>query len=275
MIGLLPLLALGAALALHPQQGVPTVGDTVWAVRTVHVPAGAVLRPAPWPDDADQPVQSLGPPQLERRGDSVAIRYPLVVWTPGEHPIEIPGGVLLGPGAAVDSLPTESTTLFIESVIPDSVNIDSAQLQPAALTVVTDERSWGTLLEFILVGLLLLYVALRFGRHRTLPAVAAAVRVPPAPDVVRWAGDGELRAAQAGARARLRRAVARAVPAAGESLDIGACLATLRTARPEWPLLELEGLLRALDAERFAPEQGDPDLVEQADALRLKLERAG
>lgn len=262
-------------LALQLQQGVPTVGDTVWAVRTVHVPAGAVLRPAPWPEDADQPVQSLGAPQLERHGDSVAIRYPLVVWTAGEHPIEIPGAALLGPGAAVDSLPPEATTLFIESVIPDSVNVDSAQAQPAALTVATDERSWWTLLEFALLGGLLLYAALRFRRHRARPEVARVAPSPPAPDVIRWAGDGELRAAQAGARARLRRAVARAVPAAGESLDIERCLSALRTARPEWPLLELEGLLLSLDAERFAPEQGDPDLVEQADALRLKLERAG
>lgn len=275
MMALLPSLALGVGLALQLPQGVPTVGDTVWAVRVVKVRAGAVLRPAPWPDDVDQPVQSLGAPKLERRGDSVAIRYPLVVWTAGEHPIEIPGPVLLGPGAAVDSLPAEATTLFIESVIPDSVNVDSARVQPAALTVATGERSWWTLLEFALVGALLAYLALRLRRHRTLPAVPVSAPTPPAPDVVRWAGNGELRAAQAGARARLRRSVAGAVPAAEESLDIAGCLAALRAARPEWPLLELEGLLFALDAERFAPDQGDPDLVERADALRVRLERAG
>jgi hypothetical protein len=98
---------------------------------------------------------------------------------------------------------------------------------------------------------------------------------PPEPDVVRWANDGELRAAQAGARDRLRRAIARAVPAAAERLDVDQCMAQLRVARPAWPVLELEGLLTALDAERFAPERGDPDLVQQADALRGRLERAG
>ena len=53
------------------------------------------------------------------------------------------------------------------------------------------------------------------------------------------------------------------------------CLAILRAAKRDWPLLEIEGLLLALEAERFAPTAGDPDLVERADALGARLERAG
>lgn len=256
----------------HPA---PTVGDTVWAARTVFVPPGAVVRPTAWPDDADGPVQPLGPPVLDRRGDSLTIRYPLVVWTPGEHPVEIPGPVLLGPGAAMDSLPGESTTLFIESVLPDSVDPDSAPPRPAALTVGDAETSWGVLLEFTLLGLGLAVGALRLFRRRPRDPGGLPSPTTVAPDVVRWAGEGEIRAAQAAVRARLRLAMARAVPAAGAELDLDAALRLLRPARPEWPLLELEGLLTALDAERFAPALGDPDLVEQADRLRAQLERLG
>lgn len=260
---------------LQLQAPAPTVGDTVWAARTVFVPAGAVVRPTPWPDETDSPVQPLGAPVLERHGDSLTIRYPLVVWTPGEHPVEIPGPVLLGPGAAMDSLPAEATTLFIENVLPDSVDPDSAAPQPAAQAVATSERSWPTLFEFVVLGVALAAATFRFARRRSRAAAIAAPPPPPAPDVVRWAGAGELRAAQAAARGRLRQTIARLVPEAAERHDLERCLAILRTARPEWPLLEIEGLLTALDAERFAPALGDPDLVERADALRAGLERTG
>lgn len=262
-------------LFLQAQRPAPTVGDTVWAARTVHVPAGAVVRPTPWPDAVDSPVQSLGAPSLERHGDSLTLRYPLVVWTPGEHPVEVPGPVLLGPGAAMDSLPDEATTLFIESVLPDSVDPDSAPPQPADLAVAAEETSWGVVLEFAALGAALAYGALRFWRRRRRAPVVTVATSLPVPDVVRWAGGGELRAALAAARARLRQAIARGVPEAAERLDLERCLVVLRSARPEWPLLELEGLLLALDAERFAPGQADPDLVERADALRGRLERAG
>lgn len=253
----------------------PTVGDTVWAARTIYVRPGAVVRATPWPEETESPVQSLGAPVLERRGDSLTLRYPLVVWTPGAHPIEIPGPVLLGPGTAMDSLPAESATLFLESVIPDSVNVDSAPPEPAALAVTAPETSWWVLFEFVLLGAALAFAALRLARRRTRIVEPRPDSPVAAPDIVRWAGEGEVRAAQAAAGARLRQVVARAVPAASEALDLGACLAVLRPARPEWPLLELEGLLTALDAERFAASAGDPDLVERADRLRAELERMG
>lgn len=262
-------------VALQAQAAGPTVGDTVWVARTVFVPAGAIVRATPWPDEAGAAVQPLGAPVLERHGDSLLIRYPLVAWTAGEHPVEIPGPVLLGPGAAIDSLASEATTLFIESVIPDSVNVDSAPPQPAALTVGNAETAWLLPLEFGVLGTALAVAALRFGRRKRRPIATPSPSQTPDPDVMRWANDGELRAAQAGARDRLRRMIARAVPAAAERLDVDRCLAQLRVARPDWPVLELEGLLTALDAERFAPEQGDPDLVQQADALRGRLERTG
>jgi hypothetical protein len=257
------------------QAPAPTVGDTVWAVRAVVVRAGAVVRPMPWPDDADRQVQSLGAPQLARRGDTVEIRYPLVAWAPGEHPIEIPGVILLGPGAAIDSLPVEPSALFIESVIPDSVDTDSVASQPPASTVGRTERSLLPVLQFSLLGVALGASALLVGRRRPRGEDHPPTPRPSMPDLRRWAGAGELRAAEGGALARLRQTIAKAVPAAGPGLDTAACLARLREVRSDWPLLELEGLLLALEAERFSPGEGDPDLVERAESLRARLERAG
>jgi hypothetical protein len=257
------------------QAPAPTVGDTIWAARSVVVRAGAVVRPMPWPEDAERQVQSLGAPSLARRGDTVEIRYPLVAWAPGEHPIEIPGVVLLGPGAAIDSLPVEPSALFVESVIPDSVDTDSARAQPAAAAVVRTERSFLPVLQFSLLGAALGAMALLVGRRSRREETPVPSARPVMPDLRRWADAGELRAAEGAVLARLRETIAKAVPAAGPGLDTGSCLARLREVRTDWPLLELEGLLLTLEAERFSPGEGDPDLVERAESLRLRLERAG
>jgi hypothetical protein len=267
------MIALVALTLLQAQA--PTVGDTVWAARSVVVRAGAVVRPMPWPEDAERQVQSLGAPLLARRGDTVEIRYPLVAWAPGEHPIEIPGVVLLGPGAAIDSLPAEGSSLFIESVIPDSVDTDSAETQPPASTVGRTERSMVPVLQLSILGAALGSLALFVGRRRRGRGEPPPATRPAMPDLRRWADAGELRAAEGAALARLREAIATAVPAAGPGLDTATCLARLREVRSDWPLLELEGLLMSLEAERFSPGEGDPDLVERAESLRHRLERAG
>jgi hypothetical protein len=72
------------------------------------------------------------------------------------------------------------------------------------------------------------------------------------PEVARWAEAGEPRAVVGVAFERLRAAIAGRVPAAGSELDTDTCLAVLAEQRPQWPLAELEDLLRALDEARFA-----------------------
>jgi hypothetical protein len=264
-----------AALLLLQQAPLPTVGDTVWVSRSLRAPAGSVVRAAPWPDDPAADIQSLGPAVVSRRGDSVEIRYPLVGWTPGAHEVDIPGPTILGPGALVDSLPSRPATLFIGSVLPDSILPDSLSPQPADAAVGGAETSWLPFVEFSLLGLALAAAALLFRRRQAGAEVTPTATAPPVPDVLRWAGTGELRAAQGAALARLRAVIVAQVPAAHPGLAIDDCLALLRGARRDWPLLEIEGLLHALEAERFAPDAGDPDLVERADALGSRLERAG
>lgn len=266
------LLVQGTAPTVGPG---PTVGDTVWVTRTVHVPAGAVVRPTPWPDTPDADVQPLGLPLMVRHADSVEIRYALVAWTSGEHRLAIPGPAILGPGAATDSLADLPVTLYIQSVLPDSVDPDSVKLQPPANAVGGTETSWVPLFDWTLLGLTCAAGALWFGRRRRRAITPDPLPAPPAPDALRWARAGELRVAQATALARLRATVSHAVPAAAPSLDTDSLLRVLRPVRPEWPLLELEGLLLALEAERFAPGEGDPDLVDRAEVLRQTLERLG
>lgn len=255
------------------QQAAPTVGDTVWVARSLRAPVGSIVRAAPWPDDATADVQSLGPATVSRRGDSVEIRYPLVVWTPGEHPVEIPGPTILGPGASIDSLGPQPVTLYVASVLPDSIDPDSTPPRPPDGMVGRAEVAWLPLLQFAALALALGAAVIHFGRRKPRDAVPEVPTPIITPDVMRWAEEGEVRVALAAAQAQLRAVIAEAVPAAHTGLSAEHCLEVLRLARPDWPLLEIEGLLLGLDAERFAAGQGDPDLVDRADALRSRLVR--
>jgi hypothetical protein len=262
-------------VALLQQPAAPTVGDTVWVARSLRAPAGSVVRAAPWPDDATADVQSLGAATVGRRGDSVEIRYPLVIWTPGEHEVDIPGPTILGPGAAIDSLGSIPVTLFIASVLPDTIDPDSTPPRPADGPVGRAEVAWLPLLEFLTLAIALGAGVILFGRREKRAGVTPAAAAVASPDVLRWAREGEVRVALAASQAQLRAEIARAVPAAHPGLAAGHCVEVLRAARPDWPLLELEGLLLALDAERFGAGQGDPDLVDRADAMRSRLARGG
>ena len=273
---ILPSLLLGTRLALALlQQAAPTVGDTVWVARSLRAPAGSIVRAAPWPDDATADVQPLGPATVSRRGDSVEIRYPLVVWTPGEHPVDIPGPTILGPGAAIDSLGPQPVTLYVASVLPESVDPDSTPPRPPDGPVGRSEVAWIPLLQFAALATALGAAIILFGRRQRREVTATAPPPLASPDVMRWADEGEIRVALAAAQAQLRALIAATVPAAHTGLSAAHCVEVLRLARPDWPLLEIEGLLLSLDAERFAAGQGDPDLVDRADALRVRLVREG
>jgi hypothetical protein len=56
------------------------------------------------------------------------------------------------------------------------------------------------------------------------------------------------------AASTLRAAIARGCPGATAALETERCIAELRSARPDWPLDEVAGVLRALDEARFRPE---------------------
>jgi hypothetical protein len=71
------------------------------------------------------------------------------------------------------------------------------------------------------------------------------------PDV-RWLAAGEPRAVAARASARLRGAIARAVPAAHEALSIDQCLAALQGAQPRAPVAALRETLIGLTEAQFA-----------------------
>lgn len=250
------------AVSLMLQGTAPSVGDTVWLSRTVGVPAGYAVRATDW-EPAD-PIELLGRGQVVMTGDSARITYPVVLWRPGHHTIDLPGPLLLGPGGTVDSLAAARVTVEVRSVLP-RVSPDSLAPQPRAGLLNRRVVSLAPVLGLWLVAAILLLPLHLWWRRRARPARAIPPPVRPealtAP-LARWADAGEYRAVANVATARLRAAVEQRVASAHSGLDTERVLAEIAAARPGWPLQELSELLRALDDVRFG-------LVPSSEALRL------
>ncbi len=230
----------------------PTVGDTIWVTRTVPVPAGYTVRAADW--EPSDPVELLGRALVSLSGDSAEVAYPLVVWRPGQHSVDLPGPLLLGPGGTVDSIGGERVQLNVRSVLPP-VPRDS-ELDPQPRAAIIERRVTSMLpvgLLWLLAVLVLLPVHLWWRRRgkpvRAAPPILRADALEP--PLAHWADAGEYRAVANVAAARLRAALAERVPGAHPGLDTERVLAELAAARPQWPLDELGELLRALDDVRF------------------------
>ena len=263
---------IAAAVWLMLQGGTPTVGDTIWVVHTVAVPAGRTLRAADWrPED---PVELLGPPRVTERGGSTEIAYPVVVWRAGTHEAEIPGPLLLGVGGGVDSLAPQRITLRIASVLPKVPPDSTLAPQPRAEFVPRGARSILPALLALAAAALLL-APLHWWWRRRGPAIppGSSASVKREIPLDRWADAGELRAVAAAVTAGLRAAIALRVPSAHRGLDTDALLAQLAADRPEWPLDEVSVMLRSLDEARFGsePAPGVLDLARDAERLESRL----
>jgi hypothetical protein len=233
------------------QLGLPTVGDTIWVRRTVAPPPGRAIRAAEWtpPDE----IEVLGRPRVTLRGDSVEVAYPVTLWAPGQHAVQVPGPLVVGADGQLDSLPPMTVTLTAASVLPGGPH-DTLKPQAATPTIATHEHGLEPLLAlWALTALLLLPAHLLWRRRGRVLAVAPIGPVaPPELPMIRWAEAGEPRAVVGATVERLRGLIASRAPEARTELDTDACLAVLAESRPGWPLAEVGDLLRALDEARFA-----------------------
>jgi hypothetical protein len=251
------------------------VGDTIWLVRDVGVPAGRVVRAASW-DPAD-PVELLAPGRVIARGETAQVAYPIVVWRPGDYTLSPPGPLLLASNGHVDSLPPQAVTVHVASVLP-SVPADSVlSPQPRAGFV---PRSALTLLPLVFLwgAAALLLAPLHWWWRRRGPHITrdhSQERVRPGPPLERWADAGETRAVAAATNARLRSIIAVEVGGMARQADTETLIAELSNSRPDWPLDELQGVLRDLDLARFG-DTSEADVLalsRRAEAVEARLPR--
>ena len=265
------------ALLLLLQQAAPPpapqVGDTVWVSRTVSLGPGAGARAPAWTPGGD--VELLSPGTTSIHDGVVDLRFPVVVWAPGVHVIDVPGPLILRADGSIDSVAAAPVTVTIRSILPDSVKRDSIEVQPPAPVLPPVETDPRPLLIWLGGGTLLALGILFIRRRPRTADLPLPVDAPaPAPPIARWAAAGEARAACEIGALRLRVAIHRGFEPADPRLDTGALLRLIEGSRPQWPVAEIRRVLGALDQVRFGASGGGGDvgpLLEDADRLAGEL----
>jgi hypothetical protein len=249
----------------------PTVGDTIWLVRALTVPAGWQVRAGKL--EATEDIEPLAEPSVQRVAGAWVVRYALAAWKPGPHRLTLPQIWLLAPDGRADSTAGGVTTLNVASVIPDTLRQPRPQglLGPLRATHRSPLPPFVALL--LAAGLLAAGVALRRRPHRA-PLPTPHVPVEREVSDARWLAAGEPKAVAARAIWRLRAALARSVPEAHPALATGECLVVVERARPSVPLRELRDLLEQLDGVAFASAHGTDIAALAAMARRLARELA-
>jgi hypothetical protein len=263
-------------LLLQAQKAPPTVGDTIWLERTVVVPPGAEVRAAAW--EPEGPISLLGKPEVRRSGGSATIAYPAVAWVAGSQSIDVPGPIIINHDGSTDSLPAESRTIEVASVLPAGQAPDKLPVQPEAGIVAERIRTPAAVVGAVLAGCLLLAPLVWWWRRRgpvvppvpAVPAVLAEVAVP----VGEWSEAGETRAVAAVAAHSLRAVLVARLPGVGPGLVTARLIRIVEEQRPQWPAADIAAVLRGLDAAQFAETASDgvAELASRAGALCRQLE---
>jgi len=271
---LVPVLALlqGPSPGWTAAPSAPTVGDTIWLTRLVPADPGWRVRPGRL--DAARDLEPLGEAAVLRATGGWLVRYPVVVWTPGRHDVTLPPLWRLGPAGQADSISGGVASLQVRSVLPPADSARRPDPKPALDPLArSDESALPVVGAGAVAGLALASgMLLRRRRPRKVATAGPTAAEPETPDA-RWLAAGEPKAVAARAAARLRAAVARAVPEAHPALSTAECLAVVAARAPALPLRDLRDVLTALDQVDFATAHGADvgALAQRARALAAKL----
>ena len=191
------------ALLLLVQSAGPTVGDTLWVTQEVQIPRGMSVRPRPV--TATQAFEPLGPPEVVAQERQVTIRYPLVMWQPGRHTIELPGAILVRADGWSDTLAPAVATIEVRSVLPGPPS-DTIPPKPPQEAVPRTTPALLPVLFLVLLTLLLLVPlhwwwrkrgrGLRTEKREPHPTPRTAAIDPGV--LAAWSDSGELRMAAEG-----------------------------------------------------------------------------
>lgn len=258
------------------QAKAPTVGDTIWLERRVNTPAGAEVRAPTWtPEDG---IALLGRPIIRTEGSATIVAWPAVAWTSGSHSISIPGPVVIRADGVTDSLPSETQTLVIASVLPDSVPVEKLPPQPESGIVFERVTSPWPVLVSLLIATLLFAPFAWWWRRRGPPAANAPATVyPPVWPLSEWNEAGEGRAVAAVASRTLRSTLVRLLPGTPPGLVTSRLIRIMHEQRPQWPVGEISRVLIALESAQFdaPPPSKMLALASEAEELRLTVEGLG
>ncbi len=246
-----------------------TVGDTVRIERVIPAPQGATGRTqaiagTEW-------LEPLADPELVGRVGGLLVRHRVAFFVPGIHRLPMPAVEVVAADGHVELVVGDTAIVTVVSVLPDTGDRPEPRWSRAPMERPIRRPEPPVLLGG---GVLAAIVLWGIARRRTRPRPTRPI--PPVDDedspVMRWLSAGETRAVTTLSTDRLRARIAASIPEATRALDTAQCVAVMRRECPEWPLAEIEDLLRALDRSRFAP-LGPSDAAELADRMEELLPR--
>ncbi len=232
------------------------------------LPVPPQVQPRLTPLEAGRAVEPLEEPQARYAEGELSVLYRVAVFLPGRQPIAMPPIELIHPDGRVESAAGDTVWVEVGSVLPAS---DTALAPRPALEPIPRESRRLAPLVGLVAGVLGATTLWGFARRRTHPRPAAA-RLEGArlhPPVERWVAAGESRAVAALAAEGVRRRLNAMVPETDTAMSTEELLAVLEAERPEWPLKELSGVVRALERARFAPAVPSDVLELATEAERL------
>ena len=239
-----------APLVLLLQATQPSIGDTIWIARPLGEVRGAIVRPQPWPLE---PIGiQLGPAEVSHGAGGATVRYPVIVWYPGDRVLTMPGPVLVRPDGTSDTLPPSSHRLRVESVLTAGEPRARLAPRPARSPLPLAARSAIPLIRLAGAVLLAIGVAALLWRRRGRPGTrpSPAMPEPSGETLERWVRAGEHRAALTRWGWKLSRRMQRS----SDLTEIG----------------ELQMLLQEIATSAFVPRRPD-----QLTALSDRAARAG
>lgn len=183
------------ALLLFLQAQSPTAGDTVWIERLLTGTGRSIVRPQQW--DLSAEGAQLGPATVSYGEGGITVRYPVILWYPGDRTLTMPGPVLVYPDGTSDTLAASVHRIRVLSVLPAGQAKSRIPPRPPRNPLPLATRSLLPLL-LLLVGsaIILGIVAIRWRRRRKQVPGRELVLGEPAPDLLaRWVSMGEYRAA--------------------------------------------------------------------------------
>jgi hypothetical protein len=251
----------------------PTVGDTIWLERVVETPAGAEVHAAQW--TPAEPMGLLGHPLIHRQGNQTVVSYPAVAWRAGKIQVDIPGPIVIRPDGTTDSLPVESRTLNIISVLPDSVPPEKLPVQPQA-GIVTERVTtpYPVLVALLIAGVIFAPLAWWWLRSGPPMPGFSAGGSPVSPPLDEWNEAGEPRAVAAVAARGLRAVMLSQLPGMPQGLHAGRLMRVVAEQRPSWPVAELGQVLSGLEAVQYDSSAGGDvlGLARRAAELQQQLQ---
>jgi len=185
---------IGAFLLLLQAQ-LPTVGDTVWIERILNATGRSIVRPQQW--DLGAEGAQLGPAMVSYGEGGTTVRYPVVLWYPGDRTLTMPGPVLVYPDGTSDTLAASVHRVRVLSVLPANQAKSRVPPRPPRSPLPLGSRSLIPLLVLLVAAMLIVGALALIWRRRRKPAPRAEpVVTEPGPELLsQWARMGEYRAA--------------------------------------------------------------------------------